>query len=108
MSFEGLLLPDAGVLNVRRGELQFQAASGTAIQAIGLPLADISAREQKLPLRFGDCWVLSYCPDGCKTITAMPMRAIPAPAMSQRVNAIPSTRRSHTSATAMYTPPYAA
>ena len=45
---------------------------------------------------------------GCSAITAIPPSASTAPATSQRVSATPSTTRSQTSATAIYTPPYAA
>lgn len=41
-------------------------------------------------------------------MTAIPPSASIAPAASQRVSATPSTTRSQISATAIYTPPYAA
>jgi hypothetical protein len=43
--------------------------------------------------------------DGCSAIIAMPANARPAPMTSQRVSGIPSTKRSHSSATAIYMPP---
>ena len=43
--------------------------------------------------------------DGCNAMTAIPTSAMAAPTKSQRVNAIPSTKYSQTSATAMYMPP---
>ena len=42
---------------------------------------------------------------GCSAMMAMPTSATPAPAISQRVSAMPSMMRNHSSATAMYMPP---
>ncbi len=45
---------------------------------------------------------------GANMITAMPSKHRPAPSRSQRVGRIDCTAHSHSNATAMYTPPYAA
>lgn len=42
---------------------------------------------------------------GCNAMTAMPIKAMPAPAISHGVGVMPSTSHSHTNATAMYMPP---
>jgi NAD(P)-dependent dehydrogenase (short-subunit alcohol dehydrogenase family) len=47
----------------------------------------------------------SIQPCGCSAITAIPASARPAPMASQRVSGMPSTKRSHSRATAMYMPP---